>query len=61
MSDEKAIRTIIFDGDESKWRMWKLKFLAKASAMEYSGVLEGVEEIPPDDTVLNLNMKERRN
>lgn len=58
MSEEKSIRVISFNGDQAKWRAWKLKFLAKATAQKYRDVLEGKVEVPNDDVVLDASKPE---
>ena len=49
MSDEKSIRIITFSGKETDWRMWKLRFLAKASHNGYRNLLLGTVEVPDED------------
>ena len=46
MSEEKAIRVVSFDGKVDNWRMWKLKFMAKASQNGYKGAIDGTLVIP---------------
>jgi hypothetical protein len=52
MVEEKAIRTLPFDGNADKWRKWKLKFLAKARAGGYKKILTGETVVPPDTGVV---------
>ena len=58
MSEEKAIHTIIFDGLVANWRVWKLKFLAKATSQGYCDVLEGLRTVPPDDVMVTAGSVE---
>lgn len=53
MSEEKAYRTISFDGKIENWRVWKLKFLAKGSDVGYEDVLEGIAAVPKATDVLD--------
>ena len=64
MSEEKAIRVISFDGKIENWRVWKLKFLAKATHGGYKGAIDGTFVIPdesdaldPDDVEATRNRK----
>ena len=52
MSEEKAIRLLTFSGNTTKWKEWKVKFLAKAFNLDYADVLEDMEIVPPDSMLL---------
>ena len=60
MSEEKAIHTIIFDGLVANWRVWKLKFLAKATSQGYRNLLEGLRTVPPDDVMVTAGSVEEK-
>ena len=49
MAEEKSVRVISFTGLAADWRTWKFKFLAKATALGYRGVLLGTEVAPDDE------------
>ena len=49
MAEEKSIRVISFTGLAADWRTWKFKFLAKATALGYRGVLLGTVVAPDDE------------
>jgi gag-polypeptide of LTR copia-type len=53
MSDEKAIRVIVFDGKIENWRVWKLKFVAKSTQGGYKGALDGTMTVPKESDVLD--------
>ena len=49
MAEEKSVRVITFTGLAGDWRTWKFKFMAKATALGYCGVLLGTINVPDDD------------
>ena len=53
MSDEKAIRVIVFDGKIENWRVWKLKYMAKATQGGYKGAIDGTLTIPNESADLD--------
>jgi hypothetical protein len=53
MNEEKVIRVIPFDGKVENWRMWKVKFTAKATQGGYRGAIEGTIVVPEESKVLD--------
>ena len=49
MAEEKSVCIITFTGLAGDWRTWKFKFMAKATALGYRGVLLGTINVPDDD------------
>jgi hypothetical protein len=51
--DEKLVRTIPFDGEQSNWRMWSQKHLARAAVKALKDASLGLIEAPLDGKVLD--------
>ena len=49
---EKTLRVIPFDGKAANWRMWSIKFSARAHGRGYLDVLKGTTTVPPHSQVL---------
>ena len=45
---EKTIRIIPFTGEKEKWRMWQVKFMARAGIKGYHVLLTGAITISAD-------------
>ena len=46
---EKPYHILPFSGKHNDWRMWLIKFLARAKMKKYKDVLTGFEEVPMFD------------
>ena len=53
MSDQSAIRVLIFSGIKEDWSIWSERFLAKAKRHGYKDVLLGKEVIPKSNEVID--------
>ena len=51
-SKEKSLRYLMFKGEEDKFCMWHLKFLARARVKGYKMTLTGELPIPPASETL---------
>ena len=51
---EKTVKVLVFKGGEDEFRMWNLKFLARARIKGYRKTLVGDAEIPKSDEELDL-------
>ena len=55
MAEEKSVRVISFTGLATDWRIWKFKFLAKATALGYRGMLLGTVAAPDDELEIDAD------
>ena len=58
MSDQSAIRVLIFSGIKEDWSIWSERFLAKAKRHGYKDVLLGKEVIPKSNEVIDKKTDE---
>jgi hypothetical protein len=52
---ERAIRTIVWDGKQSSYLIWREKFMANAKRRGYKEVMTGKLKVPRSDKVLDEN------